>query len=239
MTDRPFSSGELQQLEAPLSREHVKTRGEGKRTLSFVEGWHVINEANRIFGFDHWTRETSFECVVERERKIGVTQNFAGYDGWGVTYTCKVRVTIHGVVREGCGAGHGIDRDVGLAHESALKEAETDAMKRALMTFGNQFGLALYDKEQANVTDDEPPPQDEPPPHDDDEIDAAAREEYIRGCRQHIEDHGHDWPKLAAWWQSDQQKEAHRKYLSEGEMEMLKALLLSKKPPKEASHGSS
>ena len=26
-------------------------------------------------------------------------------------------------------------------------------MKRALMTFGNQFGLALYDKEQRNVED--------------------------------------------------------------------------------------
>ena len=39
------------------------------------------------------------------------------------------------------------------SHESAIKEAETDAMKRALMTFGNQFGLALYDKDQKNVVD--------------------------------------------------------------------------------------
>ncbi len=37
------------------------------------------------------------------------------------------------------------------AHELALKAAETDAMKRALSTFGNPFGLALYDKEQAGV----------------------------------------------------------------------------------------
>jgi len=56
------------------------------------------------------------------------------------------------VIREGCGAGHGIDVDLGQAHESALKEAETDAMKRALMTFGNPFGLALYDKQQRQVT---------------------------------------------------------------------------------------
>jgi hypothetical protein len=49
--------------------------------------------------------------------------------------------------------------DLGLAHESALKEAETDAMKRALMTFGNPFGLALYDKEQRNVA---PPPATPP-----------------------------------------------------------------------------
>ena len=31
----------------------------------------------------------------------------------------------------------------GEAHESAIREAETDAMKRALSTFGNPFGLAL------------------------------------------------------------------------------------------------
>ena len=44
------------------------------------------------------------------------------------------------------------------AHESAVKEAESDAMKRALMTFGNHFGLALYDKEQSNV-EHKPDPQ--------------------------------------------------------------------------------
>ena len=33
----------------------------------------------------------------------------------------------------------------------ALKSAETDATKRALATFGNAFGLALYDREQTGV----------------------------------------------------------------------------------------
>ena len=47
---------------------------------------------------------------------------------------------------------HVVGCDLGQAHESALKEAETDAMKRALMTFGNPFGLALYDKQQREVT---------------------------------------------------------------------------------------
>lgn len=60
------------------------------------------------------------------------------------------------LIREGSGAGHGIDADLGQAHESALKEAETDAMKRALMTFGNPFGLALYDKQQRQVIDTTP-----------------------------------------------------------------------------------
>jgi recombination DNA repair RAD52 pathway protein len=76
-----------------------------------------------------------------------------------VSYVAKVRVVVFAadtlVIREGVGAGHGIDVDCGQAHESAIKEAETDAMKRALMTFGNPFGLALYDKEQANVCEPE------------------------------------------------------------------------------------
>lgn len=139
-------------LAANLDKAHVKSRLQSGRSLSYIEGWTVIAEANRIFGFDGWTRETvSLNCVSEREREIGKDKA----PGWSVTYTARVRVIVFAgdtlVTREGCGAGHGIDRDIGQAHESALKEAETDAMKRALMTFGNPFGLALYDKTQANV----------------------------------------------------------------------------------------
>ena len=78
----------------------------------------------------------------------------------GVSYLARVRVVVFAVdslvTREGVGVGHGIDVDLGLAHESAAKEAETDAMKRALMTFGNQFGLALYDKTQEGVEKNAP-----------------------------------------------------------------------------------
>jgi hypothetical protein len=117
----------------------------------------VIAEANRIFGFDGWQRETvALQCVSQAERRIGREPSKPSdppqRDGWGVTYTARVRVVVGEIVREGSGAGHGIDVDLGQAHESALKEAETDAMKRALMTFGNPFGLALYDKQQRQVT---------------------------------------------------------------------------------------
>lgn len=139
-------------LQAPLDPAVVNKRKQGGTTVDYVEGWWAISEANRIFGFDGWTRETvEMRMVSERERKIGRDQR----DGWGVTYTAKVRVTALGVTREGTGSGHGIGVDLGEAHESAVKEAETDAMKRALMTFGNPFGLALYDKSRANVRADD------------------------------------------------------------------------------------
>ena len=143
-------------LAAPLNRANVQTRSQAGRSLNYLEGWVAIREANRIFGFDGWQRETiELRCVSESQRPIGRDQK----PGWGVTYIARVRIRLgsqangaHSLVREGSGAGHGIDVDLGLAHESALKEAETDAMKRALMTFGNPFGLALYDKQQRQVT---------------------------------------------------------------------------------------
>lgn len=141
------------ELSRPLGKEHVKERTQSGRTLSYIEGWHAIAEANRIFGYENWTRETTeLRCLVEKPRKIGKPPNER--DGFGVSYLAKVRVTVGGgIPREGVGVGHGIDADLGQAHESAAKEAETDAMKRALMTWGNPFGLALYDKTQANVAE--------------------------------------------------------------------------------------
>lgn len=141
---------QIKQLEAKLDPKNIKTRQLGGKEMSYIEGWHAISEANKIFGFDKWNRETTeIKMVSERQRTIGKDQYQK--DGWGVTYIAKVRITIGDIVREGCGSGHGIDADLGSAHESAIKEAETDAMKRAFMTFGNPFGLALYDKQQNGV----------------------------------------------------------------------------------------
>lgn len=140
-----FSAAQINALVAPLNREHVKSRNQGGTSVSYIEAYHAENEANRIFGFDAWDRTTELTHIGERE-----------HDGkWRVYYRAKVRITVYHdggqTVREGCGFGSGIDKDIGQAHESALKEAESDAEKRALKTFGNPFGQALYDKTQANV----------------------------------------------------------------------------------------
>ena len=143
-----FTDEQKAALAAPLDKRNVKPPAPGKYG-EYIEGWHVIAEANRIFGFDAWSRETDeVRCVNEREVMMGRNKD---KEGWSVAYTARCRIRVGNVVREGCGAGSGIDADLGMAHESAIKEAETDAMKRALMTFGNPFGLALYDKTKANV----------------------------------------------------------------------------------------
>lgn len=152
-----FTDTQVSQLSAPLPRSNVKTRQQAGRNLSYIEAWKAIDEANRIFGFGEWSSETiECRCVAEKPRKIG--KGTYEKDGHGVSYVARVRITVKTpdglVTREGVGAGHGIDADLGLAHESAIKESESDARKRALMTFGNPFGLALYDKDQENVSDD-------------------------------------------------------------------------------------
>jgi DNA repair and recombination protein RAD52 len=183
-----FSPETVAALEAPLDRKHVTNRSQSGRTLSYVEGWHVIAEANRIFGFDGWTRET----VEMREvRSPELVKNTNGKETWRVGFIAKVRVTVGGVVREGTGFGAGALPDLGEAYESAIKEAETDAMKRALMTFGNPFGLALYDKTQANVAVDPPKP-----------VAAAEMKRGLEAIEQDLLDcHSlADWSKCVKIW---------------------------------------
>ncbi|MEO1308574.1 MAG: Rad52/Rad22 family DNA repair protein [Pseudomonadota bacterium] len=134
-------------LKAKLNHRFVKTRENQGSTLSYIEGWHAIAEANRIFGFDSWDRQTLDPRCVWSDLRRGQTVCF---------YSTKVRITVRAgdtvTVREGIGTGLGRAQAPETAHELALKVSETDATKRALATFGNPFGLALYDSTQRQVT---------------------------------------------------------------------------------------
>ena len=133
-----FTKEQTEQLNQPINPKVVSYREKGNIQLAYLESWYVINEANRIFGFDGWSSETiQLDCVQS--------------DEFCVTYIAKVRVTVGDVIREGVGAGHGKGERVNLGdkHESAVKEAESDARKRAFMQFGSQLGLSLYDRSKA------------------------------------------------------------------------------------------
>jgi len=128
----------------PLKIENVvKPTGNYGPKGDYIEGWHAINEANRIFGFGGWSYTTDLKFVSDLVNSNGNHE---------IGYICKCRLTVDGVTREDVGYGSGAAKKAGDAHEGAVKEAVTDALKRALRTFGNQFGLALYDKKQANVS---------------------------------------------------------------------------------------
>ena len=134
-------------LKAPLDLKHVKKpSGSFGPKGDYLEGWHVINELNRVFGFDGWsyTIELSRDALVEGKDSKGQPQ-------WQAAYTCVCTLTVGEVTRQDVGFGSGFAKAIGDAVEGATKEAATDALKRCARTFGNIFGLALYDKSRANV----------------------------------------------------------------------------------------
>ncbi|MFM9086854.1 MAG: Rad52/Rad22 family DNA repair protein [Cyanobium sp.] len=130
-----FRPEQIAALSAPLDRARICSREQGRGRVNYLQGWVLIEEANRIFGHDGWQRQDlSCQCVTQAQQLIGSkSEGRPQKEGWGVTYIARVRITVHAgerglLIREGTGAGHGIDVDLGLAHESAIKEAETDAM---------------------------------------------------------------------------------------------------------------
>ena len=141
-----FSEEQIKKLSAKLNGKHVRTRTHEGLELSYIEGWHAIAEANRVFGFDGWDRET---LKLDRiwERQSG-NQSQCGYMA---QVRIKVRAGEKYVCREATGTATGRGSSPAIAHEQAVKGAETDATKRALTTFGNVFGLALYDKQKRGV----------------------------------------------------------------------------------------
>jgi hypothetical protein len=134
-----FSVKQVRALKRKPDHRHVRTRKANGRELSYLEGWYAISEANRIFGFDGWSRETlESKCVLGRENK----------GTFLAVYIARVRLTVQAdgasIIREGHGSGEGRGISPGEVHDVALKAAETDATKRALATFGRPFGLELY-----------------------------------------------------------------------------------------------
>lgn len=139
-----FNNKQIEVLDSEIASNRVKTRSKGNINLSYLEGFDVINTANVVFGYGNWSYSISKLEKVSEE--INQNQNTV------VCYKSIVTVTVHDtehlkqIIREDVGTGIGISKTLADAHEGASKEAVTDALKRAMRGFGNQFGLSLYDK---------------------------------------------------------------------------------------------
>ena len=97
-----FSAKQVQALKRDLDSRHIRTREANGQVLSYVEGWYALSEANRIFGFDGWNRETlDSRCVLTRESR----------GAFIAVYIAKVRITVRAhnttIVSEGHGSGEG------------------------------------------------------------------------------------------------------------------------------------
>lgn len=135
--------------EAIIMREAYK----GGPKLSYLSGAYVKNRLNQVLGQGNWSYNineltkvhegtisqyngeaftTSY--IAQVELRVRADEKGRGFDN--LTYFTEV------------GYGDGTDRkSPGKAHELAVKEAVTDALKRAATNLGLSMGLALYFKE--------------------------------------------------------------------------------------------
>ena len=154
-----FTDEQLELLNSPLLAENVKHReayGSGK--LSYIAGFHAIDMANKIFGYDGWSTEILILKEVNRVSYIKPPYNSGDKEKpmVSIAYMCNLRLTVttddgKEVVKEDTGFGDGVAGDTPSGMHSAIelasKESVTDAIKRCLRAFGNQFGNSLYDKD--------------------------------------------------------------------------------------------
>ena len=140
----------IEQLKKPLDPEKVKTRKGrgGSGDVPYLEGHTVIEQANRIFGYGAWGVDRIGDPTIQRL-------------GDRTLYAFTVKVTVHGVTAY-TDTGVGISaNDTPDAHETAIKGAVTDGLKRALRHFGAQFANDLYDRDRRQPT---ARPQQQPRP---------------------------------------------------------------------------
>ena len=135
-------------LAKPLMRSAVKQRqGGGGKRLNYLEAWFVKQTANDIFGYDGWG------YVVDEIRFLGseVFKSSTGKEGTRVGYIAHVTLTCAGVSKGDVGYGDAIEYNGShiTPHELAAKEAVSDALKRCWTSFGDRFGLVLYDKDRS------------------------------------------------------------------------------------------
>lgn len=139
----------VEALRQPLDPNRVRTRqGRGSGKFEYLAGHDVKRRANELFGFGQWGSR-----IVELVELAAVeVESDKGKAGWHVGYRCIVEVWIAGMpgTISDVGFGDAVEYTPSArvtANELAVKEAATDALKRALTQLGDQFGLILYAKD--------------------------------------------------------------------------------------------
>lgn len=135
-----ITSAQQAQLLKPINPSRVKNL-DGTHHL---EAWDVRAHLIRVFGFGGFSIEL-MDCVQVYEQD---TTTRAGKAAYKVGYRATVKLTIHSLnaVYTAAAFGESIMPDFkrGDTHDMAIKTAESQALKRAAMNLGTQFGLSLY-----------------------------------------------------------------------------------------------
>ena len=131
-----------QKLDRPLDSALVsQRRGRGGRTFDYLEGHIVIAQANAIFGYGGWGYELVGDVTL---RRVETVDSQTGEVNVSLGYSAPVRVTVAGAPPRTDLGVHPVTEDNFDGHDTAMKGAVTDGMKRAFRSFGVQFGNAFY-----------------------------------------------------------------------------------------------
>jgi DNA repair and recombination protein RAD52 len=130
-------------LDRNLGPEFLSQRpGAGGSKVHYISGEKVIGVANDVFGFNGWS-STIQNIQVDYVDENPSTQRVS----MGISVI--VRITLRdGTFHEDVGYSHSENiKGKGPAFEKTKKSATTDAIKRALRSFGRVLGGCLYDKD--------------------------------------------------------------------------------------------
>ena len=145
-----LTNEQYDQLLKPLNASRVAQRSQAGISLSYLEAWDVKAHLIRIFGFGGWSADVlSADLAFEEKDEKG---------RWNVGYKVVMRLRIHGgdplvmddATYTEAAVGSSTQPQRGEAHDMAIKTAESDALKRAAINLGTQFGLSLYDNGNRN-----------------------------------------------------------------------------------------
>ena len=143
-----------QALGQPIDPAIVSRRqGRGGKYYDYLEGHAVIDQANRIFGYGGWGYELVENVTL---RQIETVDPQTGEVKVDQGYSAPVRVTVAGALPRTDVGVHPVAENNFDGHDTAMKGAVTDGLKRAFRGFGVQFGNAFYG--------DQPQPQRVPAP---------------------------------------------------------------------------
>ena len=137
-----------QALGQPIDPAIVSRRqGRGGKSYDYLEGHVVIDQANLIFGYGGWGYELVENVTL---RRIETVDTQTGEVKVSLGYSAPVRVTVAGALPRADIGVHPVAEDTLDGHDTAIKGAVTDGMKRAFRSFGVQFGNGFYgDQPQA------------------------------------------------------------------------------------------
>ena len=129
-------------------------RVQHKGGKSNLQAYDVRNHLNEVFGFANWDGEVTAMDLVFDVPKTLKDNKPGAYVCYRATYRLTIKALSGKVLATytevAAGDGQMPANMRFEAHDFAMKTAESQALKRAAINLGNQFGLSLYAKGNTN-----------------------------------------------------------------------------------------